>query len=226
MFEILGPSFTSPNSISLLHLWKTMLQTLGTLSTLLIPETCFHLHLHVYTTQSIVGKWFCISKSSAFRLRSCEMFIAFWRFLGEKTSIPTRCWNALLAQPRTGVALVDAGFSLAADRADRLTSTETGLHTWLVLWDGLRMLWPVSAEEGALQTLDLRPGKRKSDQHVDLQDESVCKMHWSDRSPCMFLFYFLVRAVVYFDFFWFVLPELVSQNFSSKRLIDETFSFL
>ena len=104
----------------------------------MIPETCFHLHLHVYTTQWMVGKWFCISKSSAFRLRSCEekMFIAFWRFLGETTSIPTRWWNALLAQPRAGVALVDAGFSLAADRADRLTSTETGLHTWLVLWDG------------------------------------------------------------------------------------------
>ena len=43
------------------------------------------------------------------------------------------------------------------------------------------------------------------------------------------LFCFLVRAGVYFDFlipFDLFFPELVSQNFSSKRLVDETFSFL
>ena len=185
-----SPSFTSPNSISLLH-------------------------LHVYTTQWMVGKWFCISKSSAFRLRSCEekMVIAFWRFLR------TNNFNSNAVLKRTAkdvcVALVDAGFSLAADTADRLTSTETGLHPASHAVTCLR--WRRCALDARFETWETEEWP-----HVDLQEESVCKMHWPDTSPCMFLFCFL-----YLDFFCFVLPELVSQNFFPQRgLIDETFSFL
>ena len=185
------------------------------------PETCFHLHLHTYTTQWMVGKWFCISKSSAFRLRSCEekMFIAFWRFLRRNNfNSPTRCWNA---QPRTGVALVDAGFSLVADAADRLTRTETGLHTWLVLWD----VSPLKKVRFRRQIWDLGNGR---------VTRSTCRMNLCARciGQTHLLAFFVLfpcscwRLFRFLDFFWCVLPEPVCQNFFSKRLIDETFSFL
>ena len=127
--------FSSPNAISLLHLWKSMLQTLGTPSTILIPETCFHLHLHVYMTQWMVGKWFwlILPKSSTFRLRSHEekMFIAFWRCLRRNNFNSNAVLKRSVGRAKDRCGIGWCRFSLA--EADKHWNWP---HSWLVLWDG------------------------------------------------------------------------------------------
>ena len=103
--------------------------------------------------------------------------------------------------------------------ADRLTSTETGLHTWLVLWDGPAshavtcLRWRRCASDARFETWETQkkwPACRLAG-WICVQD--ALARHIS----LHVLFCFLVRAGVYFDFFWCVLPERVSQNFFLKE---------
>lgn len=109
---------------------------------------------------------------------------------GETTSTPNAVLKRSAGTAKDRMDRCGIGWcrcSLAADKADNLTGTETGLHTWLVLWDG-----PASDAVSCLCwrrcTSDTRfwlNWELKSDQHVDLQE--VIEQCWLSSAAAVIL---------------------------------------